>query len=105
LVLPNIVSHLIHNVFAHSAHHAHPGVPSYRLPEAQAALDALLGARAISEPMRLSGVLHTLKTCKLYDFEENRWLDFNGVPTTAPLGKTTAAEDLAGAAVEHQVNA
>lgn len=103
LALPTLVSRLIHNVFAHSAHHAHPGVPSYRLFEAQASLDALLGARAVSEPMRLSGVLHTLKTCKLYDFEEHQWLDFAGVPTTAPLGKTIAVRDYAEAVTEYQV--
>lgn len=85
LSLPKMASHLVHNVFAHSAHHAHPGVPSYRLLEAQAALDALLGDSAVSEPMRLSSVLHTLRVCKLYDFERHQWQDFNGVPTTAPL--------------------
>lgn len=103
LTLPKMVSHLVHNVFAHAAHHAHPGVPSYHLLEAQAALDAVLGARALSEPMRLSGVLHTLKACKLYDFEARQWLDFAGVPTTAPLGKTIAVDGYAEAATEHQV--
>jgi omega-6 fatty acid desaturase (delta-12 desaturase) len=103
LALPKMVSRLIHNVFAHSAHHAHPGVPSYRLLEAQAALDALLGARAVSGPMRLSRVLHTLKVCKLYDFEEHRWLDFAGVPTTASLRKAVAVSNEVEAATEHQV--
>ncbi|MFL6718969.1 MAG: fatty acid desaturase family protein [Burkholderiaceae bacterium] len=101
LSLPRLVSRLVHNVFAHSAHHAHPGVPSYRLLEAQAALDALLGDSAVSEPMRLSRVLYTLRVCKLYDFERHQWQDFNGVPTTSPLNiarpvapGTRAASDL-----------
>jgi omega-6 fatty acid desaturase (delta-12 desaturase) len=103
LSLPKPVSRFVHNVFAHSAHHAHPGVPSYRLLEAQAALDALLGEQAVSEPMRLSRVLHTLAACKLYDFDKHQWLDFTGAPTTALLGKTTALAAHPEAATESPV--
>jgi acyl-lipid omega-6 desaturase (Delta-12 desaturase) len=103
LALPKTVSRLVHNVFAHSAHHAHAGIPSYRLLEAQAVLDGLLGAHAVSEPMRLSGVLQTLKTCKLYDFEKHQWLDFAGAPTTAPLVMTTAATNHPTAEIEYRV--
>jgi omega-6 fatty acid desaturase (delta-12 desaturase) len=72
---------MVHNVFAHSAHHAHAGIPSYRLFEAQRKLDDMLGDCAISEPMTLRGVLRTMKTCKLYDYEAHRWLDFDGRAT------------------------
>lgn len=103
LVLPKIVSRLVHNVFAHSAHHAHPGVPSYRLLEAQAALDLLLGGRGVAEPLRLISLLRTLKACKLYDFEKHQWLDFSGVPTTASLRITPALPSYARTAAESQV--
>lgn len=102
LSLPKTVSRLVHNVFAHSAHHAHPGVPSYRLLEAQAVLDGLLGERAIAEPLQFRSSLRTLKACKLYDFEKHQWLDFNGAPTTARLVISKAVPDYARAAVEYQ---
>lgn len=81
LSLPRPISMMVHNVFAHSAHHAHAGIPSYRLFEAQGKLDELLGDCAVSEPMTLRGVLRTMKTCKLYDYEAHRWLDFDGRAT------------------------
>jgi acyl-lipid omega-6 desaturase (Delta-12 desaturase) len=103
LSLPKPISRFVHNVFAHSAHHAHPGVPSYRLLEAQSVLDGLLGKRAISEPMRLSSVLHTMKTCKLYDFEKHQWLNFAGIPTTEPLCKVATITARHQAATEQRV--
>ena len=39
----------------------------------------------------------TLKTCRLYDFENHRWLDFDGKPTTGVL--VTEAER--AAMIEH----
>jgi acyl-lipid omega-6 desaturase (Delta-12 desaturase) len=85
LSVPAPVSRLVHHVFSHSVHHAHPGVPCYRVPQAQQRLNALLGGRAVSEPMSLRRVAETLRTCKLYDFERHQWLDFHGRPTTPPL--------------------
>lgn len=85
LSLPAPVSKLVHHVFSHAVHHAHPGVPCYLVPQAQQRLNELLGARAVSEPMSFRRTLATLKTCKLYDFDKHQWLDFNGRPTTKPL--------------------
>lgn len=85
LTLPPVLSKLVHHVFAHSVHHAHPGVPCYHVPEAQACLDAMLGDRAVREPMTVRGLIDTLNTCKLYDFEKHQWLDFDGNPTTKPI--------------------
>lgn len=85
LTLPHVLSKIVHHVFAHSVHHAHPGVPCYHVPEAQACLDELLGESAVKEPMTVGGLISTLKTCKLYDFEKHQWLDFDGNPTTAPM--------------------
>lgn len=85
LSLPAPLSKLVHHVFSHSVHHAHPGVPCYLVPQAQQRLNELLGERAVSEPMSLRRAVETMKTCKLYDFEKHQWLDFNGRPTTRPL--------------------
>lgn len=85
LSLPAPISKLVHHVFAHSVHHAHPGVPCYHVPEAQKRLDEMLGNRAVSEPMSLRSTLENLKSCKLYDFDKHQWLDFDGRPTTMPI--------------------
>jgi len=93
LRLPALVSKLVHHVFAHSVHHAHPGVPCYYVPEAQKVLDDLLGDRAVTETMSFRRTVETMHACKLYDFEAHQWLDFDGRPTTAPikLRSTSAA--------------
>ena len=85
MTLPRPLHKFIHNVFAHSAHHAHPGIPPYNLLDAQLHFDKLLGERALVEPMTLRGALRTMRVCKLYDFDKHQWLDFNGTPTTAPI--------------------
>jgi omega-6 fatty acid desaturase (delta-12 desaturase) len=82
LTLPEPLSKLVHHVFAHSVHHAHPGVPCYHVLAAQECLDELLGERAVREPMSVRALIQTLNACKLYDFEAHQWLDFNGNPTT-----------------------
>lgn len=95
LTLPPVLSKLVHHVFAHSVHHAHPGVPCYRTPEAQRRLDELLGEYAVREPMSVGGAIATLRACKLYDFENHQWLDFDGKPTTAPLSLDRRESSLA----------
>jgi omega-6 fatty acid desaturase (delta-12 desaturase) len=71
-----------HHVYDHAAHHAHPGIPCYRLPEAQQRLNALLGPLAVSDTLSLRWLYQVQRRCKLYDFERHRWLDFAGKPTS-----------------------
>jgi omega-6 fatty acid desaturase (delta-12 desaturase) len=85
LTLPLPVSNVVHNVFSHSVHHAHPGVPCYLVPQAQKRLNELIGARAVSEPLSFRRAVETMKACKLYDFEKHQWIDFDGRPTTGSL--------------------
>ena len=82
LALPPALSHLVHHVFSHSVHHAHPGVPCYKVPQAQQRLLEMLGERAVSETMSLRRTIQTMRACKLYDFQQHQWLDFDGRPTT-----------------------
>lgn len=85
LSLPTPISHLVHHVFSHSVHHAHPGVPCYNVPQAQQRLLEMLGERAVSETMSLRRTIATMRACKLYDFQQHQWLDFDGRPTTARI--------------------
>jgi len=85
MTLPRPLHKFIHNVFAHSAHHAHAGVPVYHLLDAQLHLDKLLGEQGLVEPMTVSGAIATMRACKLYDYEKHQWLDFDGIPTAPPI--------------------
>jgi len=85
LTTPDWFSKMVNNVYCHAAHHAHHGIPSYLLLPAQKRMNTLLGNRLVVEPLSLFSMLRTLRTCKLYDFERHQWLDFEGLPTAAPI--------------------
>jgi acyl-lipid omega-6 desaturase (Delta-12 desaturase) len=79
--VPDWFSKMVNNVYCHAAHHAHHGIPSYNLLKAQKHMNRLMGNRLVTEPLTFGGVFATLSACKLYDFDNHQWLDFNGVPT------------------------
>jgi omega-6 fatty acid desaturase (delta-12 desaturase) len=81
---------MLHNIMEHNAHHMNPGIPMFKLREAQQLLrekfpdlcDYRIGA---------SNYMDVVRRCKLYDFSEHTWLDFNGrvmarVPLPATVG-------------------
>jgi omega-6 fatty acid desaturase (delta-12 desaturase) len=78
-------------VMAHTAHHVHPHVPAYGLPEAQAALDKVFGAEMPAYTLSLGDYLRTTRACKLFDFETGRWTDFKGNPTSPVMQRFYAA--------------
>ncbi|MEQ1593380.1 MAG: fatty acid desaturase [Thiobacillaceae bacterium] len=80
LRFPKGVSWLFHHVYEHAAHHVHPAIPCYRLPEAQAKLNEMIGSLAISEPFSFAWLSRIQRRCELYDFENHRWLSFEGEP-------------------------
>lgn len=100
--MPGWFGRLTHDVMDHPVHHLHPRIPCYRLKAAQAQLNVLLGEHAVVEKFTLRAFLGTLRRCKLYDFENHRWLDFDGKPTTgtARMFSVTARELLAPRQVE-----
>jgi len=80
--MPGWFGRLTHDVMDHPVHHLHPRVPCYRLKAAQARLNELLGEHAVVEKFTLRSFFDTLRRCKLYDFDNHRWLDFDGKPTS-----------------------
>jgi omega-6 fatty acid desaturase (delta-12 desaturase) len=95
--MPGWFGRLTHDVMDHPVHHLHPRIPCYRLKAAQAKLNELLGEHAVVQKFTLRSFLDTLRRCKLYDFDNHRWLDFDGRPTTgtARMFSVTARELLA----------
>lgn len=85
LAMPRWLSSLVHHMFCHAAHHVCPSVPCYRLYDAQRELDAAMGAASVVIPLRPGALLAVFRRCKLYDYEQHRWLDFEGNPTSERL--------------------
>lgn len=76
---------LTHQIMEHHAHHVHPLIPHYRLRAAQARLAELVRTPLIVERPTLPHLLQVHRTCKLYDYDRHRWLDFAGRPTSEVL--------------------
>ena len=88
---------LMHHIMEHTAHHVDMSVPLYRLKEAQNTLETLLPERIFIQKFSWKWYFDTARKCKLYDFENKAWLDFDGnktadsvrvMLTPAPVGQT-----------------
>ena len=82
LVCPKWINILVHHIFDHSAHHACPAIPCYQLGAAQRRLNELMNSYAVTEKLSLTALFRTMEICKLYDYTNHRWLDFDGCPTS-----------------------
>lgn len=82
LRLPRLLAKLVHHFFDHPAHHVYPAIPCYQLGKAQERMNELLGERAVVVDFSFSALARIVNQCKLYDYENHRWLDYQGVPTT-----------------------
>jgi acyl-lipid omega-6 desaturase (Delta-12 desaturase) len=81
LIFPRFLSTMVHDVYEHAAHHVNPRIPFHRLREAQVRLNEISAANIVTERFSFAWFNDTLRRCKLYDYESNRWLDFDGRPT------------------------
>ena len=104
--LPRPIELVLHNIMEHTAHHADPRVPLYNLEQAQKNLEAAYAGNIVVVPFTLGGLFKTLRTCRLFDYEEHRWLDWDGTPTTeALLERKDERRAEAGPALEHSPSA
>lgn len=92
---PNWYELLTHNIYIHPVHHVNARIPLYHLRAAQAEYSRMHPEASLLQPFSLRGLLKTMQACKLYDFTQHQWLDFNGKPTTparVAAPQTQAAE-------------
>ncbi len=82
LRFPHWFATLAHHFYDHPAHHAYPAIPCYELGKAQAHMNRMLGARALVLDFSLPALANIFRKCKLYDYQNHRWLDYAGRPTT-----------------------
>jgi omega-6 fatty acid desaturase (delta-12 desaturase) len=71
-------------IMHHTAHHVNRRIPLYRLSESQRHLRRAYAGHIITQPWSFTGLGRTMARCQLYDYENHRWLSFDGKPTTAP---------------------
>lgn len=71
-------------IMQHTAHHVNRRIPLYRLSESQRHLERVYPDQIIIEPWSFSALGKTLARCKLYDYENHRWLNFQGRQTIGP---------------------
>lgn len=83
--LPRPIELILHNIMEHTAHHVDPRIPLYNLEDAQKKLEEAYGGDIVVVPWTLRGYFDTLRKCRLYDYANHQWLDFDGTPTTPRL--------------------
>jgi omega-6 fatty acid desaturase (delta-12 desaturase) len=81
--MPGFLEWASARIMQHTAHHVNPKIPLYRLAESQRCLERAY-PQIVIQIWRLGTLSRTMALCKLYDYQNHRWLDFAGVPTTRP---------------------
>jgi omega-6 fatty acid desaturase (delta-12 desaturase) len=78
--LPWPLGALLHNVLEHTAHHADTRIPCYALADGQKRLEEAYPDVVVQEAT-LRDCLRAFAVCRLYDYANHRWLDFDGSVT------------------------
>ncbi len=78
LRIPRVLDRLFfHSIFVHMPHHVDMRIPCYHLDEAAAAISEAFPGRVIERRLRPADYLAATRTCKLYDFDQGRWLPYS----------------------------
>lgn len=75
LRIPSVLNLFLHNIFVHVPHHVDVRIPCYELPRAAAAIIEAF-PDVDHRDFRFRDYLRSTKACKLYDFDEQRWLTY-----------------------------
>jgi omega-6 fatty acid desaturase (delta-12 desaturase) len=98
VLLPGGVSTLLHNIMEHTAHHLDTRVPLRHLKAAQHALESAFHDELRVYHWSWRQFTDVRRRCKLYDYHQHCWLDFDGRATTPPIlvadGTATSAATL-----------
>jgi omega-6 fatty acid desaturase (delta-12 desaturase) len=87
--MPGWINHATHYAMEHPVHHLSSMIPHYRLKQAQTALTELIEPAVITMPFTVRNVADVLRRCRLYDYDEHAWLDFDGRVTAVPPAPTS----------------
>jgi acyl-lipid omega-6 desaturase (Delta-12 desaturase) len=76
LRVPKGVNFFLHWIMVHSPHHVDMRIPMYHLEMAARAIQQRYPDVVHDAPLRLRDFRRNTKVCKLYDFDEGRWLTY-----------------------------
>jgi acyl-lipid omega-6 desaturase (Delta-12 desaturase) len=90
LTFPLRIGAVLHHIMEHTAHHVDMSIPLYRLKPAQARLEKLLPERIVVQKFSWRWYFETARKCKLYDFSQRCWTDYQGTRTSTSARETPA---------------
>lgn len=79
--LPWGLDHVMHNIMEHNAHHLNPRIPMFALRRAQSLLKEKFAGDFQVYYLNWAEFRRCVSSCKLYDFANHCWTDFNGKVT------------------------
>jgi omega-6 fatty acid desaturase (delta-12 desaturase) len=79
-VSPKLLNIFLHDCMIHAPHHVDMRIPFYNLHKAAEHIHNHYPGTVRDLPIRLRHYLRATRLCKLYDFEAERWLDYQGNP-------------------------
>ncbi|MCP3935152.1 MAG: fatty acid desaturase [Actinomycetia bacterium] len=74
-----------HWIMVHVPHHVDMQIPCYRLTEAARAIRGAYPDVVIQRKIRVRDYLTAVRTCKLYDFENGKWLRYSAARSEATI--------------------
>ena len=72
----NISRIMYHNIMVHLPHHLDTRIPFYHLPEAYSSIKSEYGRYVNEYDFKWRKVFVIFRKCKLYDYEDKRWLTY-----------------------------
>ena len=83
--LPKILGLTFLDALEHTAHHVDVKIPLYRLKKSQKALHQYFSEAITVGNWSFIQFYRNMKICKLYDYDNHCWMDFDGNPTSKRL--------------------
>lgn len=79
---PRLIRLIVFNIMEHNVHHQSPGVPLYLLSSIQTLANS---DESVAWKFSIGDYFDICASCKLFDYQTSRWLDFKCQPTARAI--------------------
>lgn len=86
-----VLNFFVHWIMVHVPHHVDVRIPMYHLEQATEAMEDAFPGVIHDERLRFRDFMANTRTCKLYDFDEGRWLSYAEALAETPAPEVPAA--------------